>query len=93
MTRWTTKYLKKKLPNYNRDKDNRGLLVKLCKKVTAVCETYICYITRTVVTTTTARAADVAEKVRIPICDAYQAITLPGRTADTPVGRTTTRDF
>ena len=66
------KEVKEKIPD-NRGENNGALLVKLCQKVFAVCETYKLY-KRMAVATMTAAATDAAETVRIPICAACQTI-------------------
>ena len=47
----------------------------------------------TVVATTMAAAADTMKMVRTPTCAAYQATTMPRRTAQTTGGRAITRDL
>ena len=47
----------------------------------------------TVVATTTAATADAAKTVRMPTCAAFQAITMPGKTARTTGGRIITKDL
>ena len=75
--------VKEKLPNY-RDDNNRLLLVKLCQKIIAACETYALYNESGDV-----RCGD-GKKTS---CAAYKATTIPGRTVRTTGGRAITRDL